>query len=84
MDRDKIDEAALALLVLGIHERYEQLPGARTWKTFDFDTMDRLHDKGLISNPATKAKSVVLTEAGLREAEAAFERLFGSEPDADR
>ena len=79
MDRDKIDAAALALLVLGIHDRHEQMPGARTWKTFDFDTMDRLHEKGLISNPVSKAKSVVLTEAGLREAEAAFERLFGSD-----
>ena len=37
--------------------------------------MDRLHGKGLISDPATKARSGLLTEAGLRKAEAAFRWL---------
>ena len=46
--------------------------------------MGRLHDKGLISDPASKAKSVVLTETGLREAEAAFRRLFESDDQATR
>ena len=41
--------------------------------------MGRLHRKGLITDPVTKAKSVLLTESGLREAEAAFRRLFESE-----
>ena len=41
--------------------------------------MERLHRKGLISNPVGKAKSVVFTEAGLQEAEAAFRRLFEGE-----
>ncbi len=40
--------------------------------------MDRLHRKGLISNPASKANSVEVTEAGLREAETAFHRLCKS------
>ena len=40
--------------------------------------MDRLHEKGLISDPLTKAKSVVLTDTGLQQAEAAFHRLFES------
>ena len=44
--------------------------------------MGLLHDKGLISDPASKAKSVVLTEAGLREADAAFRRLFGIDDQA--
>jgi len=71
----RIDEAVLALLYLGI---FESLPmgGARAWKSFDWDAMGRLHEKGLISDPAGKARSVVLTETGLREAEAAFLRLF--------
>jgi hypothetical protein len=30
--------------------------------------MERLHKKGFISDPVGKAKSVVLTEEGLREA----------------
>ncbi len=79
---DKIDEAVLALLYLGIHERSPI--SARTWKSFDWDAMDRLHQKGMISNPASKAKSVLLTETGLREAEAAFRRLFEDDPQADR
>jgi hypothetical protein len=38
--------------------------------------MNRLHDKGFISDPVGKAKSVVLTEAGLRESERLFKKLF--------
>ena len=79
MDLDRIDEAVLALLYLGIHEQDRMIPGARTWKSHDWDALDRLHAKGLISDPATKAKSVILTEDGLRECEAAFRRLFESE-----
>ena len=32
--------------------------------------------EGLISDPVSKARSVVLTETGLGQAEAAFHRLF--------
>ena len=70
-----VAEAVLALLFLGIHERCPE-GTARTWKSFDWDTMDRLHEKGLISNPVGKAKSVVFSEEGLRQSEAAFQRLF--------
>ena len=38
--------------------------------------MNRLHEKGLISNPVSKAESVTLTEAGLHRAEVAFHRFF--------
>jgi len=69
-DTDKIDEAVLALLYLTLHD------GARAWKSFDWDAMNRLHEKGYISNPVGKAKSVVLTEEGLREAERLFIKLF--------
>ena len=69
-DTDKIDEAVLALLYLTLHD------GARAWKSFDWDAMHRLHEKGYISNPVGKAKSVVLTEEGLREAERLFIKLF--------
>ncbi|MYE25179.1 MAG: hypothetical protein F4Y01_14760 [Gammaproteobacteria bacterium] len=78
MDEDKIDEAVLALLVLGIHgQQAGMLP--RVWKSFDWDALDRLHEKGLISNPRSKAKSVVLTDDGLQQAEEAFARLFGGD-----
>ena len=82
MNLDKIDEAVLALLYLGIHERHKAIVGARTWKSFDWAAMGRLHRNGLISDPVTKAKSVLLTETGLAEAEAAFRRLFDAEDDA--
>ena len=78
MQQDKIDEAVLALLYLGVHDRAPAM-GARTWKSFDWDAMNRLHEKGLISNPVSKAKSVVLSESGLRQAEEAFHRLFGAD-----
>jgi len=70
IDNDRIDEAALALLYLTLHE------GNRVWKSFDWDTMDRLHEKGYILSPAGKAKSVVLTEVGLEKAERLFAKLF--------
>jgi hypothetical protein len=69
-DTDKIDEAVLALLLLGRHD------GARVWKTFDWDAMDRLHKKGFISDPAGKTKSIVFTEEGLERSEALFAKMF--------
>jgi Mn-dependent DtxR family transcriptional regulator len=41
-----------------------------------WESTDRLHEKGLILYPKSKAKSVVLTEEGRRAAEEAFRRLF--------
>jgi Mn-dependent DtxR family transcriptional regulator len=38
--------------------------------------MNRLHEKGFIHNPVSRAKSVVLTEEGLREAERLFRQYF--------
>jgi hypothetical protein len=39
--------------------------------------MDRLHEKGFISDPKGKAKSVRLTETGCHESERLFWQLFG-------
>jgi hypothetical protein len=72
-DTDRIDDAVLALLYLGRHD------GWRAWKSFDWDAMDRLHEKGLISDPVGKAKSVVFSEEGLRRSEALFREMFGRE-----
>ena len=74
-DTDKVDEAVLALLSLTLHEVNEF--GGRAWKGHDWDAMDRLHKKGLIGDPRSKAKSVVLNSAGIQAAEKAFEKLFG-------
>ena len=70
IDRDGIDDAVLALLFLGRHE------GTRTWKSFDWAAMERLHTKGFILDPVSKAKSVVFTDEGLRRSEALFRKLF--------
>jgi len=71
IDKDRIDDAVLALLYLGRHDEW------RAWKSFDWDVMDRLHEKGLISDPVGKAKSVVFSEEGLRRSEALFREMFG-------
>ena len=71
-DKDKVDEMVLALLYLTTHDQ-----GTRVWKGMDWDAMDRLHDKGYIGNPKTKAKSVTLTEKGERLSEELFKKHFG-------
>ena len=61
-------ELALALLFLN---RFREKVGPnnvwRAWKGFDFDTLDKLAEAGLISSSRT-AKSVTLTDEGLAEA----------------
>ena len=70
LDNDKIDDAVLALLLLGLHD------DDRGWKGFDWESMNRLHEKGYISDPRGKAKSIVLTEEGFRQGERLLARLF--------
>ena len=70
INTQRIDKAVLALLYLGLHERN------RAWKGFDWDAMGRLHEKGFITDPVGKAKSVAFTEEGLQEARRLFELLF--------
>ena len=74
-DKDKVDELTLALLFLVTHDRQEGI-GARAWKGFDWDTMDRLYGKGFITNPASKAKSVAMTEEGFKKSEELFRKHF--------
>jgi hypothetical protein len=74
INTDRIDDCVLALLLLGRHD------GQRVWKSFDWAAMERLHEKSLISNPAGRAKSVVLTDAGLDKAERLFRELFEMNP----
>ncbi|MBU3030621.1 DUF6429 family protein [Paracoccus marinaquae] len=70
LDTDKLDDAALAILSLTLHD------GNRVWKGIDWSITDRLHAKGLIYDPIGKAKSLALTEDGLARAEAALVELF--------
>ena len=75
VNAEKIDEVVLALLYLNFHEDHEEV---RAWKSFDWNAMDRLHQKGFISDPKNKAKSVVVTEEGQKLAKELFEKHFGS------
>lgn len=70
IDTKKIDETVLALLYLTLHD------GARAWKAFDWDVMNRLYEQGFISNPVGNAKSVLLTDKVLQESERLFSKLF--------
>jgi hypothetical protein len=70
IDTNKIDDTVLALFYLTLHH------GCRAWKGFDWDVMNRLHEKGMILDPVGKAKSVVLTEEGVAESERLFNELF--------
>jgi len=49
---------------------------AQTWKTFESATMDRLREKGWISQPRSKASSVRVTPAGVKKAEELFRKYF--------
>lgn len=69
VDTKRLNETVLALLYLGRHEKH------RAWKGFDWDVLGRLHEKGYISNPVNKAKSVVFTDEGLGESERLFRKL---------
>jgi hypothetical protein len=73
LNTDKIDDAALALLYLTLHDGY------RAWKGMDWDVLGRLHDKGMIGDPVGKVKSVVFTEEGLQRSRELFEKMFESE-----
>jgi Domain of unknown function (DUF6429) len=80
-DSDKVDEMVLALPFLTRFD--EDQYGARAWKGHDWDRVDRLHEKGDISDPKSKAKSVVVTVKGVKRSRELFEKNFGKkEPDA--
>jgi hypothetical protein len=70
LDENAVDRAVLALLYLGLHDK------DRAWKAFDWDSMERLHRRGLITNPVGRAKSVAFTEKGRRESERLCRELF--------
>lgn len=74
-DTDKVDEAVLALLFLTLHD-VEEYAG-RAWKGHDWNALDRLHAKGMISDPRSKAKSVVLNADAMQASKEAFRKLFG-------
>lgn len=74
LDEDGIDDAVLALLYLTLHDQF------RAWKGFDWEAMNRLHEKGMIGDPVGRAKSVVFTDEGLARSEALFLEMFTKPP----
>jgi len=70
VNTNKIDDTALALLYLTLHD------GHRAWKGLDWNVLSRLHDKGMIHDPVGKVKSVVFTPQGLERAKTLFEEFF--------
>jgi Domain of unknown function (DUF6429) len=73
IDGGKLEQTVLALLYLNSFQEGE---GRRAWKGFPWTVMDALHEKGYISNPATKNKSVWLSDEGAKLSEELFENLF--------
>ena len=78
IDTDLIDEAVLGLMFLTLHgDKWD----TRAWKGFDWGALGRLHAKDLIHDPVGKAKSVALTDEGLKRSEEAFSSgLFSRKP----
>jgi hypothetical protein len=73
-DQDKVDEMVLALLYLtSFSDEY----GTRAWKGMAWEVLDRLYEKGYISDPKGKAKSVILSDEGAKVSEELFFKLFG-------
>ena len=74
LDKEKLAEAALAILSLS---GFKDVGGIRAWKGMDWDLMGILFEKGWISDPVGKQKSVYLTDEGAKLAEQFLERHFG-------
>jgi hypothetical protein len=72
-NRDKVDEVTLALLSLTM---FSEKDVTRAWKGPAWEVLDRLHEKGYISDPRSKAKSVVMTEEGIKRARNLFSTYF--------
>ena len=73
-DKDKLDECVLALLYLNF---FGHQGATRAWKSFNWDAMERLYEKGIISDRKSQAKSVIMTEEGQKAAEELFPKYFG-------
>ena len=73
IDKAKVDEFTLALLYL---TTFKDRSGLRAWKGHDWEVMDRLFTKGYLSDPKSKAKSVMLTDKGYAKAKQLFEAKY--------
>ena len=79
IDYNKLDKTVLALLWHGCFKFKKTDPHPCAYKSYDWDIMNRLHEQGYISDPQSKAKSVLLTEKGEEASRQLFEELFKTE-----
>jgi hypothetical protein len=72
-NKDKVDEMTLALMYLVMSRKGE---GGEAWKGIDWQTLDRLHRKGWISDPKIRTPTVGVTAEGIKKAEELFKKYF--------
>ena len=70
LDTDKIDDAVLAVLMLGAS-------GDKAWKGIDAAALDRLHEKGMVGDPYGKTPTIELSAEGLARGRRLVVELFG-------
>ena len=74
VDWDKVDEMALALMHLSTFEERGEM---RSWKGYDWGILNRMHERGWIGDPVSKAKSVSVSEEAQRLSHDLFVKHFG-------
>jgi len=74
LNQKKLAEATLAILSLS---SFSDPMGVRAWKGVDWNLMKMLFEKGWISDPVGKQKSIVMSEEGVKLAEEFLEKHFG-------
>lgn len=74
-DQDKVDDMLLALLYLtSSTDQY----GTRTWKGLNTEILNRLYEKGFLSDPNEKSPTMTLSEEGARRSKELFAKYFGN------
>ncbi len=73
IDWDKVEEMSLALLHL---TTFEDRGLVRAWKGHAWEVLNRLHEHGWIDDPVGKAKSVAVTQEGVRRSRELFQKHF--------
>ena len=76
---DRVKELTLMLLYLTSWKE-DELPGEmrRSWKGYPFEILDELTEEDLLRG-SKRSKSVYLTEAGIKKAEALVQEYFKSQ-----
>lgn len=73
INTNKIDVMVLALLYLASSQCGDSV---RARKGHDWEALNRLYEKGMISNPRSKSKSVALSEEGAKCSKELSEKYF--------